>query len=202
VSLETGMAFGVSSLFMCQAHAENGGGRHIAIDPYQEKWWHHIGELNLERAGLREYAELYTERSGAVLPRLMAEGTELDVAFVDGSHRFDSALLDWFFVDRMLRVGGFVILHDLWMPSIRKVICFILRNHGDQYEPVADFMLAPRRGLRRIGKTLSYLRQEPMDVAAAIELAKHRFPNYAVLRKTRHLGDHDYDADWDFYRSF
>src|SRR6516162_8795951 len=38
-SLEVGMANGLSTLFIAQALAENGNGRHIAIDPFQHGDW-------------------------------------------------------------------------------------------------------------------------------------------------------------------
>src|SRR5258708_31778268 len=35
VSLEVGLAYGVSALYICEALAEVGGIKHIVIDPYQ-----------------------------------------------------------------------------------------------------------------------------------------------------------------------
>ena len=34
-TLEVGMAYGLSTLFICQAHGDRGSGAHTAIDPYQ-----------------------------------------------------------------------------------------------------------------------------------------------------------------------
>src|SRR5512145_68449 len=49
-TLETGMAYGISTLFICQAHRDNGAGCHTAIDPFQEQTFKSIGLANIERA--------------------------------------------------------------------------------------------------------------------------------------------------------
>ena len=38
-TLEIGMAFGLSSLFVMQGLHENQGEEHTSVDPWQEKWW-------------------------------------------------------------------------------------------------------------------------------------------------------------------
>lgn len=50
-TFEIGMAYSISTLFILDAIDQNGGGHHIAIDPYQYKWWEGIGVLNVSRAG-------------------------------------------------------------------------------------------------------------------------------------------------------
>lgn len=129
-SLETGMAYGVSTLWLADAVARVDGGHHIVIDPRQVSGYHSIGTLNVERAGLDDVVDVYIESSEYRLPKLAGSGTKLDFAFIDGRHLFDSALIDFFYVDRMLRVGGAVALHDLWMPSLRKLAGFIRQNRN------------------------------------------------------------------------
>ena len=73
-TLETGMAYGMSTLFICQALQDNGSGCHTAIDPFQASEFKSIGVLNIERAGLSSRFELQQDASDAVLPRLCAEG--------------------------------------------------------------------------------------------------------------------------------
>jgi hypothetical protein len=38
---------------------------------------------------VRELVEFYAEESLVVLPRLLTEGREFDLAFIDGNHRFE-----------------------------------------------------------------------------------------------------------------
>src|ERR1700677_1822896 len=42
-TLEIGMAYGFSTLYILAALDEIGAGRHTAIDPWQEELWHNVG---------------------------------------------------------------------------------------------------------------------------------------------------------------
>lgn len=127
-TLEIGMAYAASTLFICEALRENGGGRHIAMDPFQDSSYKNIGVLNLKRAGFDSVVTFYNEESHRVLPRLLEQGSRFDFAFIDGDHLFDSVLLDFYYVDKMLEQGGLVMFHDMDMPSVRKAVSFVLRN--------------------------------------------------------------------------
>jgi hypothetical protein len=131
LTLEAGLAFGVSALFICQALPA--GAKHIAIDPLQFSgpWgagWQGAGLAALKRAGYGDRVELHPEPSYVVLPQLAAGGVKIGFALIDGWHTFDFALVDLFYIDRMLEVGGIVALDDVHMPSIRKVCRFALTN--------------------------------------------------------------------------
>jgi predicted O-methyltransferase YrrM len=131
VSLEIGCAFGVSSLFICEAMREVGGKQHIIIDPFQNDPahpWGGIGSANLARAGYGTMVELREALSFECLPRLKSEGLRIDFVFIDGQHTFDYVLVDFFLVDKLLNVGGIVVLDDYTYPSIRKVCRYIAAN--------------------------------------------------------------------------
>ena len=51
-----------------------------------------------------------------------------DAFFIDDGHKFDDALVELFHVHKMLAVGGALMLHDTWMPSIQRVESFIQTN--------------------------------------------------------------------------
>jgi predicted O-methyltransferase YrrM len=127
-TLEVGMAYGLSALAICEVHDKQGSGEHIAVDPNQSRLYRNVGLLNVERARLEDHLRFIEAPSHEALPRLLEEGVELDFAFIDGAHLFDFALLDFFYIDRLLRVGGIVAFDDLWMPAIRRVISFVLTN--------------------------------------------------------------------------
>jgi len=66
-----------------------------------------------------------------VLPALLARGVKIDFGFVDGWHTFDYTLIDFFYIDKLLRTGGLVSFHDchyggVFDKSKRKVISFAL----------------------------------------------------------------------------
>ncbi len=127
-TLEIGMAYGISTLFICQAHRDNGAGYHIAIDPFEEERFKSIGLLNIERANLKDVLRFYQAPSEEVLPQFCTQNERVDFAFIDGSHRFDFALVDFFYVDKLLNIGGHVAFDDLWIPGVRKVASFVLKN--------------------------------------------------------------------------
>src|SRR3954454_12221253 len=79
-TLETGMAYGLSTLAICGVHERRGEGEHIAIDPHQSSDWRGIGRLNLERAGLAARARVIEARSDEALPGLRDEGVRIDFA--------------------------------------------------------------------------------------------------------------------------
>lgn len=201
-TLEVGMAYGISSLFILQGLEDNGGGEHIAVDPYQKGWWEEIGKLNVARAGFSSSFRCIEHPSFTVLPQLLSEGKQFDFIFVDGNHRFEFILVDFFFADRLLRVGGRVMFHDTWLPSIRKIMSFIHRNRSGFYKFDQRYCGIPRTGRAYLRAFLSTLRKVPMDIHASHVYASRFFPNYCVLEKCEERDPEKLDADWDFYQSF
>ena len=191
-TLEVGMAFGLSTLFMCQALNDNGSGLHTAIDPIQSTFWHSIGLLNVERAKLKEVFRFFEAHSYETLPQLYLKGEQFDLAFVDGSHLFDQTLIEFFYIDKLLHVDGYLAFDDIWMPSIRKVISFILSNRN--YELVKDVPMESLRSWRRVAATAKRFIQSPFSRDFAIKLIPR---NICVLRKLA-----DDNRDWKHYRVF
>jgi len=135
-TLETGMAWGLSTLAIAGVHAERGSGTHIAIDPVQSTRYRAIGMQNVRRAGLDAYVRLIEARAEECLPGLVDDGAEIDFAFIDGSHLFDHVIVDFFYVDRMLVEGGTIAFHDVWMPSVTDALAYIESNR--RYERTGD----------------------------------------------------------------
>jgi predicted O-methyltransferase YrrM len=134
VSLEIGLAYGVSTLFICEAIAAlPDPGVHIILDPFQNGKWRGVGLKNLERAGFGRLVEFHEERSELALARFVAEGRRVDFAFIDGLHRYDQAFVEFYFVNRLLRPGGVVLFDDAIRPSVKRVI-----RHALTY-PCYDF---------------------------------------------------------------
>ncbi|MCX6901546.1 MAG: class I SAM-dependent methyltransferase [Verrucomicrobia bacterium] len=130
-SLEVGLAFGVSALFICDALERTPQTRHIVIDPGQTgDFYKSIGLNNLKAAGYEDLIQFHSAPSQATLPQLVREGCKVDFAFIDGFHTFDHALVDFFYVDQMLRVGGIVVMDDANWPSVRRLCRFIAINRA------------------------------------------------------------------------
>jgi len=142
-TLDIGLGYGTSSMFICDALTQAGTENicHIAIDPHQrDQTFRGIGLNNLKLAGYESIIRFIEQPSHEALPALVNEGIVLDFAFIDGYHTFDHTLIDFFYVDLMLREGGIVMLDDTDWPAIRKVCAFILQNRC--YE-VFDFIRIP-----------------------------------------------------------
>lgn len=105
------------------------------MDPKQASHWKNIGRRSLDRAGLLNRAvKLYEEPAHVTLPRLLEEGTRVQFAFIDGWHMLDYVMVEAFYCDMMLDVGGVIALHDLWMPGLQTFAAFWCTNR--HYEPV------------------------------------------------------------------
>ena len=130
VSLEVGLAYGVSALFICEVLAKAGGRRHIAVDPWQDAGFGGAGLRNLEEAGFGPLVDFRQKKSHVALPELLAEGVKVDFAFIDGYHTFDHVLLDFFYIDLLLTIGGVVAFDDVEWPSIHRVCRYIATNRA------------------------------------------------------------------------
>lgn len=209
ISLEIGLAFGVSTLFICEAIKSIDGERHIVVDPNQinpGRWgdcWHGIGLKVIQQAGLGNLIEFHDRPSYMVLPQLEEAGTRIDFAFVDGWHTFDYCLLDFLLIDRILNVKGILVLSDTHWPSIRKVCRYILTNRTysvyrclttpHEQESVQRQMPAIQRGVSRPLRKL--LRPEVIETDEDL----------GVSTRSRCIAFCKEDDDaraWDFHEEF
>ena len=130
-TIETGLGYAISTLFICEGLIANGlGARHVAIDPHLPNSHVDAGLRTLEEAGVRELVEFHGEMSEIVLPRLLADGRTFDLAFIDGNHRFEGVFLDLVYCGRLVRPGGIVFADDLQLPAVRRAISFCVANLG------------------------------------------------------------------------
>lgn len=124
VSLEIGCAYGISSLYICDALSSHPSPHHTIIDPFQSKDFNGIGVSNLQKAGFNFFS-LIEKPSEIVLPELLANEEKFQFILIDGNHTFDHTLLDFFYANRLLEDGGFVAIDDANWPSIRKMISYV-----------------------------------------------------------------------------
>lgn len=190
-TLEVGMAYGLSTLFICQAHHDKGTGSHTAIDPFQDSEWKSIGALNIKRSGLEDRFRLFQAYSYEVLPQLLTQGEQFDFAFIDGSHFFDYALVDFFYIDKLLQPGGYLVFDDMWMPSIRKVVYFVLRNRA--YELVNIY--TSKTMWKRVKRITRRFLENPFEVDYTGY--KYITENICILKKIS-----EDSRDGKLYRSF
>ncbi len=129
VGIEVGLAYGISTLYILEAMSETGGEKLIGIDPAQhDEYWRGGGLNNIRMAGYQSLYEFHEDTSQQVLPALVRQGQRVDFAFIDGWHTFDHVLIDFFYIDQMLKAGGVVVFDDVGYPSIKRACDFIITN--------------------------------------------------------------------------
>jgi hypothetical protein len=82
-------------------------------------------------------ARLILEPSSTALPKLVTEGLSADAAFVDGSHRFHEVFVDLYFLRKLVRPGGIIVLDDHHWPSVRTAEHYFEVNMGWRVVPGA-----------------------------------------------------------------
>ncbi|MDZ4770957.1 MAG: glycosyltransferase [Chloroflexota bacterium] len=115
--VEVGFAYGISALAMLSMVAQVDHLVYHIIDPHQTSFWQAIGIENVRRAGYDGKYNLHLLPSEIVLPWLLTNQQRLDFAFIDGNHTFDHVLVDFFYVNKMLDIGGVVVFDDVQMES-------------------------------------------------------------------------------------
>jgi predicted O-methyltransferase YrrM len=178
--IETGMAFGYSTLAML------GGtdGSVISIDPYQvgREYYDEVGVAAVERAGFGDRHRLLAEPSHVGLPRLLAEGIRAQFAYIDGWHTFDYALVDFFYIDKMLDTGGVVAFNDCDWDAVLRVIRFVQTHRS--YREI------------EVGLPKTYSRG-PSRWAAVRKRLIGRSSRDRCFEKVSAA-----EPSWDFYKSF
>jgi predicted O-methyltransferase YrrM len=137
--VEVGLAYGSSALAIGEALVSVGARRplHVIIDPLQATEWSSVGWQMLRSASLDTIARLMLQPSSLALPQLVVEGLTADAAFVDGSHRFHEVFVDLYFLRKIVRPGGIIVLDDHRWPSVRTAAHYFEVNIGWRVVPGA-----------------------------------------------------------------
>lgn len=130
--VEVGLAYASSALAIGEAlmTLDPSHPRHVVIDPFQESVWSNVGWELLRSAGLDSISTLMLAPSSIALAQLAAEDLMADAAFVDGSHRFHEVFVDLYFLRKIVRPGGLIVLDDHWAPSVRTAARYYEHNLG------------------------------------------------------------------------
>lgn len=136
-TLEVGFCLGISSLYILEGLLAAGSPspRHVTIDPFETEIWDDAGVKLVDRAGLSNLVTVIQEDSRLAMPRLVSEGATFDLAFVDGGHRFEEVFLELYYSLELVRVGGLIVLDDMWLQSTRVAVSYVEKNMG---VPIVD----------------------------------------------------------------
>jgi predicted O-methyltransferase YrrM len=197
-SAEVGFAQGISALAILKALQDNGAGLHHVMDPFQENF-HDAGLAMVSHAALDGRLKYYRAFAEEVFPVLPA----LQFVFIDASHLFDLTMLEFVLADKKLDVGGIIAFHDMWMPSLRKVVRYVLSNRNYSVYRQPNRLRSPAATKVRFKAFLAgTLRKFPgIDFLLQPEIlypwSKYSSDNLIFLQKN--AAD---ERDWRFHRSF
>ncbi len=123
-SAEIGFCCAGSGLAILKGLEDQGHGMHHACDPYQSTAKN--VDCAMSSARVWRTVSIFKRVPGGRVPALPS----LQFVFIDASHLFDISMLDFVFADKKLDVGGVAAFHDLWMPSLQKLVRYILANRN------------------------------------------------------------------------
>jgi predicted O-methyltransferase YrrM len=137
-TIEIGMAYGYSTIYFLAAVAKNQLGCHTAIDPFQRSAWQSVGLTHAQSLAPQQGSEptfqLIEDRSDRAAIDLTRSNSTFDVIFIDGNHRFDDVLVDFYLYAPLCAIGGYIIFDDMWMSSIQTVVSYVRANRTDFVE--------------------------------------------------------------------
>ena len=137
-TIEIGMAYGFSTLYFLAAIAKCQIGHHTAIDPFQSSLLYGIGLSHAQAVaptkGTDSAFRLIEDRSDRVATDLARSNCTFEVILIDGNHRFDDVLVDFYLYAPLCAIGGHIIFDDMWMSSIQTAVAFVRSNRSDFVE--------------------------------------------------------------------
>ena len=134
--MEIGLAMGISSLNILSAIYKHGGTL-VSIDPNQSGKWNNMGKKLVENAGLGKYHTIIEDKSYNAMPELLKkEAGTYDFIFIDGWHTFDYTLIDFFYADKLLKIGGIIVVDDALHEGVKKTLKYIDTNYVDYYKRI------------------------------------------------------------------
>jgi predicted O-methyltransferase YrrM len=136
LSLEIGLAYGFSVIWMLDALRSRNSSLHVSIDPFEKSRWGGIGLYQVQRLAYETRFNWKNDLSIHALSDLIREAAKFDFVFIDGNHRFDDVIVDFYLSDQILKPGGLIAFDDMWMPSIQSAVSFVLNNR--------DYALVPQ----------------------------------------------------------
>ncbi len=128
-TIEIGLLLGASAMVIMAAAQREGYLGHFAMDPAQNTHAKGAGLENIVEAGLKPLFTFLEIESCYGLPYLIINASPtFDFAFIDASHHFDHTLLEFFYLDRMVPVGGVIAFDDIKTPAVEAVINYVAAN--------------------------------------------------------------------------
>jgi predicted O-methyltransferase YrrM len=138
--LEIGTGYGMSMLYMLEGLKNSKSEENkvlTSVDPYQSgneinyfgHSWENGALISAYKSGLKKYLEFYELPSSQVIPIFYREHRAFDLIFIHGTILFDYKMLDIFYANKLLAVGGIVMIGGTTFPSDIKTQEYIENNY-------------------------------------------------------------------------
>jgi len=152
--LEVGMAFGISAFYILS----NENTELISIDPFQKTQWNDGGVKLLKEFNFTSRHKCIYKKSYVALPELVQKEGEqkYDFIFIDGWHTFDYTLIDFFYTDKLLKIGGIIIIDDALHKGVEKSLKYITTNYKFYKKIDSPITVGCYKKIREDNRTWNY----------------------------------------------
>ncbi len=198
VTLEVGMAMGSSAIcFVDAASKLNPESLHYAIDPYQYADWGGVGVQLINDTGLNSNFKLIEGKTHEVFHYFLENKVKVDMAFIDGWHTFDYTFIDFFFIDKILKDGGILAMHDMYGLSKQKVLGFI-KTHRD-YVVLDKYIIKEKSFIKTMKFFIWRLFKSPRLLFSKFHWKFQTRSPYGIIFLQKKSS---FEPDFEFYKSF
>ena len=197
-TLEIGLAMGASAICFTDAASRiNPNSLHYALDPNQFSDYGGSGFQLIQDAGLAKNFKLIEGKTHEVFHYFLENKIAIDMAFIDGWHTFDYTLVDFFFIDKILKDGGILAFHDMYGLSKQKVLRFI-KTHR-KYEILYEYRIKEKDKIKTLKFFIWRIFREPRLLFSWFHWKYQTLSPYGIifLRKKS-----SFEPNFDFYKPF
>jgi predicted O-methyltransferase YrrM len=201
-TIETGIATGVSTLAITNAlrdiNKTHKKFMHFGVDPNQMSYFGGAALVNLEKENLLNNFTLLEGPSHMMLQKLIEQNEVVDFALIDGWHTFDYTLVDFFFIDKVLKEGGIIAFHDCYSLAKQKVLKYIETHR--QYEYAEEFFVRKNETLTTTLKFFLWRMFKYPGLIFSKFNWKYCIKNSSGLYFIRKIKT--YEPNFDYYKNF
>jgi SAM-dependent methyltransferase len=149
------------------------GAAHHAISPFGDEHTR-IAEYCVDLGVPIDQVTFVEGRSDRVLPGLV-DGERFDLAFIDGMHSFPGPVVDYHYVEQLLRPGGVLLLDDVPIPAVAVAFRYMRSSPDWAFVEIVDDRAAVFRKLADADAEDNW-RMQPYN---------HRYPDFSYLPPTQ-----------------
>ncbi len=134
------------------------GAKHICVSP-SPKEHDRIRQYCAEHQISTERIRFIQMKSKAALPSLDTGGRKLDFALIDGAHAFPEPIVDYYYINERLRVGGILAIDDLDIFGVGILHKFLITERNYELVKIDELKTGIYRKVGDAGYPVDWLSQ-------------------------------------------